>query len=102
MSDTHEPTPHTEVQRGRLLARHHTPSYLERFRQPGDFTAFVLAVRTMTVTRLVVRADDADQAAAMVRARIDQAGRDAGCYDVIMTVPGIVGQCADMGNCQWG
>lgn len=100
MSETHPQAPRAEGQRGRLLAQHHAPSYLERFRQAGDFTAFVLALQTMTIVRLAVQADDADQAATIARQRIARAGRDTGGYDVIMTVPGIVGQCTDLGDHQ--
>jgi len=102
MPDPQQQMSHAEARKGRLPAHHHAPSYLERFQQPGDFTAFVLVLQTMTVKRLMVRADDAEQAAAIVRSGIDRAGRDARHYDVIMTVPGIVGQCTDAADSHWG
>jgi hypothetical protein len=98
MSNPSQEAPDTDTRKGKRLARHHGRSYLELFRQPGDFTAFVLARHSMAMMRLVVRADNADQAAEIARARIDRAGHDARQYDVIMTVPGIVGQGSELGD----
>ena len=68
--------------------------YLQRFRQPGKFTAFVLSLETMALTRVVVAADDADQAAAIARARLHDADLAIPRFEIVMTVPGIVGSQA--------
>ena len=93
--------PRPASRKGRLLARHHGASYMERFGQPGEFTVFVLVLQTMAVLRFAVTADNADLAAAAVHARIDLTGGDICQYDVIMTVPGVVGECADLGGWSW-
>ncbi|HUN50248.1 MAG TPA: hypothetical protein VMU42_04000 [Candidatus Sulfotelmatobacter sp.] len=88
--------PRPASRKGRLLARDHRASYMERFGQPGEFTVFVLVLHSMAVLRFAVEAGNADLAAAAVHARIDLTGGDICQYDVIMTVPGIVGECTDL------